>query len=267
MLTFQKRIYGFALSILVITTFMLHPPAFAGESLKIGGSGSALGVMKMLGLAFEKKHPDIKVEVLPSLGSSGGIKAVSKMVIDIGLSGRPLKSDEQNPQLEIIEYAKTPFIFIANKDVDVTTLSQKEIERLYSGDTLTWPDGKQIRLILRAAYESDTITLKSISPEISKAVDAALSRKGLVTAMTDQETADLIEKTPGAVGTSTLTLITTEKRQVKVLSYNKSYPIYKSLYMVISTRPSEKVKQFLDFIKSSEGKNILAKGGCLAAFK
>ena len=46
------------------------------ETVKIGGTGFALGVMKMLAESFEKQYPGVKIQVFPSLGSSGGIKAV-----------------------------------------------------------------------------------------------------------------------------------------------------------------------------------------------
>lgn len=72
------------LSATFITGFIFCSSVLAGEEIKIGGAGSALGSMKMLGAAFEKKHPGVKVVVLPSLGSIGGIKAVSKGALDNG---------------------------------------------------------------------------------------------------------------------------------------------------------------------------------------
>lgn len=270
-----KKVFAIVFLFCLVLFFIFYSAAVAGDVIRIGGSGSALGLMEMLGTAFEKAHPGIKVEVLSSLGSGGGIKAAGKGKIDIGLSGRPLKDEELNFGLKVIEYAKTPFIFVANNDVKVAGLTTKDFVKIYNGETKTWPDGKRIRLVLRSAYESDTIVVKSISSEMSAAVDDALSRKGMLIAMTDQESADLIEKTQGSFGISTLTLIMSEKRKVKILSYNSvmpsvkslsigAYPLSKSLYMVTRPEQSPSVREFVAFMTSPEGIRILEKEGCLA---
>jgi len=49
--------------------------------------------------------------VLPSIGSTGGIKAVNEDKIDIGLSYRPLKPKEQSAKIIVEPYGRTAFIF------------------------------------------------------------------------------------------------------------------------------------------------------------
>lgn len=268
-------LYSGLLSILLLTLGLLFAsPAYSDDVLKIGGVGSALGSMKILGEAFEKSHPDISVRIFPSLGSSGGIKAVNEGSMDIGLSGRQLKNEEHKSALSVMLYAKTPFILVANKYVKISNLTTGEIINIYTGENQAWPDGERIRLILRPAIDSDTLIIKKISPEMSRALEAALSREGMLVAMTDQENVDLIEKTPGAVGFSTLTQITTEMRALKILSYNgiqpsvsalakKSYPLLKPLFIVTKRKPTVQIRKFLDFIKSSEGRALLQASGNL----
>lgn len=260
------------LSITLITGFIFSSSVLAGEEIKIGGAGSALGSMKLLASGFEKKYPGVKVVVLPSLGSIGGIKAVSKGALDIGIIGRPLNDEERKLGLSVIEYSKTPIVFITKKNITVSDINTQELVKIYKGDTQTWPDGERIRLILRQPAESNAIFVKRISPEMSKAMDIALSRPWRVVALTDQETADIIEKTPGALGFCTLTQIISEKRDLKILSYNsrspmvknrvnESYPLFKSHAMVIKKEPSVTVKRFIDFTRSPEGERILQESG------
>jgi len=263
------------LLVLVITNFISYSPAIAGEVLRIGGVGSAIGSMKLLAAAFEKLHQDAKVEILPSLGTSGGIKAVSKGAIDIGVGGRPMTDKERNLGLSVIEYAKTPLIFVTGKDVNVSGLSSEEIMKIYKGETVTWPDGKRIRIILRPISDSETIILKTTSPEIGKSVESALSRGGIKEGVSAQEAADMLEKISGAFGFSTLTLIISENRSLNVLSLNGvtpgvktlrdgSYPFFVLNYMITKPGPSALVRKFIDFVQSSEGRKILEEFGSLA---
>ncbi|MFQ5598392.1 MAG: EAL domain-containing protein [Nitrospiria bacterium] len=79
-------------------------------TLKIGGSGAGLGVMRLLGTVFMRSHPHVVVEVPPSLGSGGGIKSVLASSLDIGLSTRPLKNSERNLGAKAFPYGKPPFV-------------------------------------------------------------------------------------------------------------------------------------------------------------
>lgn len=217
------------LLVIVITSFILYSPAPAEEVLKIGGAGSALGSMKLLAAAFEKSHPGVKAEVLSSIGSIGGIKAVSKGGIDIGLTGRPLNKEELKSGLSVIEYARTPIIFVTRNNINVSNLSTEEIIKIFRGEIQTWPNGEHIRLILRQAAESNAIAVNQISPEMGKAMEIAMSRPWRLVALTDQESTDLVEKTPGAFGFCTLTQAISEKRNMKIISYNGIPPITKNL--------------------------------------
>jgi len=268
---FLKKLPKVAFLFLLMVA-ILHSHVYAEEVIRIGGAGSTLGSMKLLAAAFEKKHPGTKIVVLSSIGSIGGIAAVSKGGVDIGLLGRPLEGKERRLGLSVIEYARTPLVFITWKDINVSNLSTQEIIKILRGETTTWPNGERIRLILRQPTESNAISVREISPEMSKAMDIAMSRPWRVIALTDQETTSMVEKTPGAFSFCSLAQLIFEKRKVHALSYNginpvsknsvnDHYPIFKTHAMLTKPKPSVKVKQFIDFVKSPEGKKILEESG------
>jgi phosphate transport system substrate-binding protein len=249
-------------------------PVFAAETLQIAGTGSAIGTMKMLASAFEKKNPGVKVQVLPSVGSSGAIKAVVKGAIDIGLISRSLKEEESGLGLSVTEYAKTPFILVAKETVPISGLSSGALAKIFRNEMQTWPNGERIRLIMRPATETDTLLAKSISREMSWAVEDALSRQGMLIALTDQDSIQMLEKTPGALGFSTLTQVIAEKRRLKILALdgkspvvksriNISYPFFKTLSLVTKSESSPTVRRFIDFVLSARGRHILADSGNL----
>lgn len=263
--------------VMALTVFLNYcvTSAQAEQAIKIGGVGSALGAMKLLAAAFEKAEKDIKVQVLPSLGSTGGIKAVAQGAVDIGLSGRALKDEEKAQGVVLTYYAKSPFIFVTTPDIKKSNFTMKELEDLYGGKMETWPDGARIRLLMRTVGESDTIILKAISPRMNEAIDSALVRPGMMFVLTDQENIQTLAKIRGAFGVSTLTQTITEKPPVKILSYNGvkpgvkaladgSYPLYKPFYL--ATMPnnlSEPARKFIAFMHSPAGRKILAKSGNL----
>ena len=94
----------------------------------------------------------------------------------------------------------------------------------------------------------------------------------VVIATTDQDSADALEKTPGAVGISTLALILSERRPLKALVLNGvtpspkaiadgAYPYYKTMFMVVGSKTSQLARDFIDFVRSPEGRNILTQNG------
>ena len=54
--------------------------ATAGETVRISGTGSGVGGMQLLADAYMSTHPGVKVDVLPALGSGGGISALIPLI-------------------------------------------------------------------------------------------------------------------------------------------------------------------------------------------
>lgn len=250
-----------------------HPSkAFAEDVLRIGGVGSALPSMELVAGAFQKSHRGVKVQVVPSLGSSGGIKAVLDGAIDIGLSGRPLKDEEQKKGAIGIEYAITPFVFVTHNTTPAYGLSTRELVEIYDGKRQTWSDGTRVRLVLRPESDVDTTIVKRISREMELAVKAALSRQGMIVAITNQDSDKAVEATRGSLGTSTLAQVISERRSLKVLSFNGvrpsvkaldggTYPLAKHFYLITVSRKTDLAKQFISFLFSQEGRKILLENG------
>lgn len=270
--SFKKDICRWTLAGTIFMFF--QATVYAGDLIRIGGSGGGQSTINVIAAAYEKTHPGTRVELFPSLGSSGGIKALLNGALDIAISGRPLKDAEKEKGASAIEYAKTPFVFISSPDVKTAGLNIRELEQIYAGQVQTWADGSNIRLVLRPAGESDTSLLKGISPSMEKGVLSALSREGMILAITDQESVDAVEKTPGSLGTSTLGQVVTEKRRVKVLSFNGvnpsvtaiadgSYHLHKSFYAVTTPKAAEAARQFVKFLFSKEAREILTDSGYL----
>ena len=169
-------------AVAILAVLILSGPRNAvAEAIRISGTGGAIGTMRILGEAFGKNNPGIRVEILPVMGSSGSIRAVGAGRLDVGLSGRTLSAEERALGVVETKYARTPFVFGVNSAVKMTGLTLEGLAAIYSGDR-EWENGKRIRLVLRPPEDSDIPVLKSMSPAMRRAVDIAMRRKATSTA-------------------------------------------------------------------------------------
>jgi phosphate transport system substrate-binding protein len=256
--------------VLFLIIMMASTSAFAVEQVRIGGTGGALGAIKKLAGEFQRRHPGIVITVLPSLGSAGGIKAVLAEAIDVGISSRPISDKEHGAVSR--ELGRTAFVFAVPKNNPARGFTLKEIENIYSGVTRTWPDGRHIRAVLRPVTEYDTMLLKSMSPGMDRVVTEALSREGMIIAITDQDNAEALERVPGVFGTITLAQIFCEALPLKALSLDGvkpgpdtlsrgKYPYSKTYYLITKPEVRQPVRRFLDFVYSAQGREILSRCG------
>lgn len=241
----------------------------SAETIRIGGTGVALGGMRILGTAFEQQNAGTTVEVLPSLGSSGGVRALLAGAVDLSVASRALKDKETDKGAVARLYATTPLALVTSEGAQVDRVTTEELAEIYSGARQTWPSGETIRVVLRPISETDTKILRALSAEMAQAVDAAFERQGLVSASNDQENAETLERLPGALGVVAIGQIATEARLLKVLRLDGSLPnaegsyaqhpeFVKSLYLVTTGSASPVARAFVDYVLSEEGQAILA---------
>ncbi|MBE0568469.1 MAG: substrate-binding domain-containing protein [Deltaproteobacteria bacterium] len=268
------KMLGF--SVAWIVPLILGATVFPGnahaETLRISGTGGAIGGMRLLAEAFRKAEPGVDVVIPQSIGSSGGIRAVIAGKLDIGVSARPLSPEELAQGARETAYARTALVFAVHPDVKRSDITLAEVREIYAGRKTTWDDGTALRLILRPAFDTDTTTLRMISPEMAGAVDQSQKREGLIVATTDQNSADAIERTRGSFGTTVLPLVVAGKKRIRTLSLSGvkpttksvrdgTYPSTKTFNMVTRPARSPAAAKFIRFVRSPEGKAILSRVG------
>jgi phosphate transport system substrate-binding protein len=265
----------FMLTALLFVGLDFSCAAFASSknTLMITGTGSSIGPMQLMAVGFKKKYPNVNVKVLPSIGSTGGIRAVREGKIDIGLSARSLKPEERRGGITQEIYGRTAFIFGVQDSNPVKGFTLREIEDIYSGKRKNWSDGTPIRLILRPLSDAYSAYLVSINPGIKSAYEKAHAVPDVFVGNTDQEAARQIEKTPGSFGTTSSSVIAAEQRKIKALSVDGTaptladvatgkYPYVMTLLMVYKQEQySGLIKDFVEFVFSGDGQKILSDSG------
>lgn len=243
-------------------------PGQGREAVRVGGTGSASSGLQALAKAYEQRHPDHHILVLPSIGSTGGIRAVIDGKLDVGCTSRTLQAEERVPGLGEIPWATTAFVFATQSGTPAEGLTLSGIEDIYAGRRTQWKDGRPIRMVLRPKSDTAHAYLAGFTPGMKAALDRAHAVPGVCMGITDPEAVTHLEQTPGSFGTTVLGLIVSEGRRVQALAVDgmqpsaPSYPYFLTLTLIY--RPgqcSAATRHFIAFTQSQEGHRILAKAG------
>lgn len=271
----SSRIPGWLAAAVVLVSSAF--PALAGEAILVGGTGSGSRLLQALVDEYHRSGGSAEIVVIdPPLGSGAGIKGVKAGRLHMAISARRLEGEERNGELVEIEYARTPFVFATLDGKRSEGFSLKDLADVYAGRLNRWDNGDPIRLILRPSFDADTMFMRTMSPGLDRAVTLALERKGMVTASSDMEAAQLIAQTPGSLGSTTLGLIRLMNIDVRVFPIagrepsaealaREAYPWFKNLYLVTLRRPRQEVQTFLDFLVSPRAAELLLRTGHLPA--
>lgn len=263
MSTIRRALLVLCLSLLLTTTA-------GAQTLTFGGTGGAIGTLRIVGAAFHRAT-GIDVVVLPSLGTQGGIRAITDGRIDIAVVGRGLTDAEQTRGLRSLLVLRTPYGFATSTPAP-PSLAPEVFAAYLAEPRSKWPDGTPVRAILRPAAESDYLVIHAAFPGTDAAF-AQLRRRGDVpVAATDQENLDLAERVPGSLVGTTLSQVVTEQRNLRFVPVNGikpsiealvagMYPAAKSFHFLASTRESAAIAAFTAFVASDDGQTLMRQCG------
>jgi phosphate transport system substrate-binding protein len=240
--------------------------AAAAETLRVGGTGSAIGMLQQVGAEFTAAT-GVKVDVVTSLGSSGSIRALADGLLDIAVPARPLKSDETAAGLRQVAVLRTAYV-MATSNSKANGLKSADLAKIFASEKSIWADGTPIRIILRPQSDTDTALLGQLFTGMGEALEAARRRPEVPTAATDQDNAALAERTAGSLTGTTMTQIKTEHRNLHVVPLdgveptlanfeNGAYRYAKKLHIIVRRDSSAGAQQFLDFLYSPPGVKAL----------
>lgn len=245
---------------------LLAGNAAAAEKLRLGGTGTATGMLKHVGAVFAAANP-VQFEVIPGLGSSGAIQALADGKLDIAVSARPLKANEIAAGLKQVALLRTAFV-LATSQRNPNGFKTANLVGVFSSSMPTWADGTPIRVILRPRSETDTALLGQMAPGMDKAIEAMRLRPEIPVAATDQDNADMAERTPGSLTGTTMTQLKAENRRLQIVRVDEvepttvnvetgAYPFWKKLHFILRPNGSAVAQQFMEFLRSLPGEKAL----------
>jgi phosphate transport system substrate-binding protein len=230
-------------------------------------------ILQRVGAAFAEREPGTALTVVPNLGSAGAIAGVADGLLDFGVSGRPLKPEEEKSLTAII-LASTPF-GLASSHPNPGSIKSADVAAFYQNATSVWPDGTPVRLVLRSRGEVDAALLANTFPKMAEVIERLRERKEIPVVATDQDNILLAEKIPGSLAAITLTQVLTENSRLHFAAIDGveptlenfergAYPYRKDFYFVFPPVRKPAVERFIAFLRSADGEKLLRETGSLA---
>jgi phosphate transport system substrate-binding protein len=262
----MRALFGNGIFAVLLAFPLMAGNGAAAETLRFGGTGTAIGMLQQVGAAFAAAT-GVKVEVVPSLGSTGAIRALTDGVIDVAVPARPLKADEFATGLRQVAVLCTAFV-IATSHSSPNGLKGADLAGIFKAENPTWADGTPIRIILRPQSDTDTALLGQLFTGMGEALEAARRRPEMPTAATDQDNAAMAERTAGSLVGTTLSQLKTEHRNLHVVPLDGveptlanfesgAYRFAKKLYFIVRRDSAAEAQRFVDFLQSPQGVKAL----------
>ncbi len=229
-------------------------PKLSG-TLKLSGSTTVLPLAQQVADMFMDENPGVNVNVQGG-GSSVGISNVAEGVVDIGLSSRKLKKEEEGLGLKEHRIALDVIVIIAHKDVPVEDLTPEQVKDIFTGKIVNWkqvggPD-MNIQVVVRdkASGTREMFDEKALNKEEPKSGAIECNSNGLVR--------QTVAGTPGAIGYVSLGYVDTSVKAIKYggVEGNQAnaeageYALSRYLYLFTKGEPGELAKAYIDYFLS-----------------
>jgi phosphate transport system substrate-binding protein len=252
-------------TLLLLALTMFAATAAQAETIKIGGSGSMIPLLTVLGKGYVKKNPKDSVEVnQKSMGQPGGIAALNAGAIDIAMSAMPITPAQAKLQVEQFEIARVAGVVAVNSSVTATNLTSQQLCDIYAGKIKNWkqvggadapisaltrPESDSTKVMFRKGYAC-LAALKE-APEILNLPKSADMHNALSTTKNSIGPVDAIALADAAGKFKAI------KIDGKSPEVSDKWPFILHNNLILGKNRGEAVKQFMNFIKSPEGQAII----------
>ncbi len=270
----KMRIISIAVLLTLSTTLILSGcGSNADKKVSIVGSTSVQPLAQMLADDYSEKQSQVKIDV-QGVGSTAGIKATNDGTCDIGTSSRELTDEEKKWNLKETIIAIDGIAIIVNPNNKVENLSKDQIVKIFKGEIKNWKDvggeDKDIIVVSREAgsgtrgafEELLKLEKKEGDKKISLVVDNALIAEGNGAVMANVAGKD------NSIGYMSVGMVDqTKAKKLKVDDVeateknvsDKKYTISRPFIMITKGEPKKEAKEFLDYVLSDAGQQIVAK--------
>jgi len=238
------------------------------EPLLIAGNASMARYLEPVIKEFLAKHPNVSVVCEPG-GSTAAVIAVKRGAIDVAAMSRNLTAEEDDPYLRDFQACRDGIAVQVNKANPVSDLTLKQLEDIFDGTVVSWKEvGGADAPIHVLARPKDSRISRSFNEMVLGGDEA--TKTATFVEKVEQLTA-IIKKDPLAIGYVTLKRVTPELKTLTIggVEMNRltilsgRYPLSRTFYLGLYVKAPKVAEDFVEFVQSQEGQEILAKDGLL----
>ncbi|MCL2050550.1 MAG: phosphate ABC transporter substrate-binding protein [Lachnospiraceae bacterium] len=235
-------------------------------SIVVAGSTSVQPYAEFLAEEYEKLYPGQHAEISGG-GSSVGINAVESGVADIGMSSRSLKDYELDFWSTVI--AKDGLAIIINPGNPITNLTREQICAIYSAEITNWSElGGEDRKIHVMAREEGSGTRSQFAELVMGNI--RITPKAIVQ-NSNGAIKQLVASDLSSIGFISLGVVDETVKAIEIDGVpasianvrNGTYALYRSFLFITKEKPEGMTKDFIDFVLSDAGKELLINEGLI----
>ncbi|MDQ7004142.1 MAG: substrate-binding domain-containing protein [Ghiorsea sp.] len=258
----------------------LSTPLVAAQRISVVGSTTVLPVISQAAALFHAQHPDITITV--SGGGSGvGIASVIQGTAHIGMASRQTTQEEQaklKGKVDNIIIAADAVAIAISKAVyesGVHALSVQQIADIYRGNIRNWKDvgGLDARIVV-IDKEASRGTRHVFAEAILGDKHARAKGASIISGSNNEEQA-IISRSDAAIGMLSNAWLNDKVRGIDIIVNGQhispsiehvrdhSYPLARGLHILLPNNASKAAKDFVQFLLSESGQNIVKQVGYL----
>ncbi len=282
-----NRFRNITLRVLLGCTFIFSHALAQDNSRKPVLTIKGSDTMVILVQRWTEMFPDkSKVQFQVTGGGSGtGISALINGTTDICSSSRPMKPSEVKQIREKYKYnglevrvARDGIAVYLNVNNPVQNLTIGQVKRVYTGEIVNWKElgGNDAKIVLYSR-ENNSGTYEFFKEHVLQKQDFAAQTQHMVGT---GALVNAVAKDPNAIGFGGIAYASGVKpaalafnessryvlpKEEEILSGN--YPVSRLLYFYLKERPSGLAKEFIDWVISKKGQDVVNEVGYLPTKK
>jgi phosphate transport system substrate-binding protein len=233
------------------------------------GTGAGLESLTALATRFQQRNPGVQIK-LEDVGSDTSVALVANGDADFGFLSRDLKTEEKT-RLTAVPYAGTGTGLAVNTQNAIGAHSTVQVRRIYSGEITDWSQvGGQPGDIRPLVRESGSSTRASFEAHFFGGKPTY--GRNVIEVVESGPTYQAIRDFKGAIAMITIQKTTAEDATLRLLALDGiaattrnvnggAYPVRRPIILTLHPDPARvkpAIVAFFDFIKTSEGQEILA---------
>lgn len=240
----------------------------SADELRIVGTGDGIELLRNVAAKFNERSPGTEVVVPDSIGSGGGIAAVTAGAARVARVARVLKPSEEAIGLQYLPFARIPSVFFAHPSAGVTSVTSEQVRAIFEGKVRSWADvggnDVKIRVVRREDGDSTLLVLRESMPGWK---DLTFTERSKM-AVTTQDAVSTVRTVPGAIGFAPYTEVYSDEVAILavdgLLPTDPGYPSAGELALVFRSEDlTPDVRSFIDFAGSAPARTLMLAEGAL----